>query len=234
MLTRLKSLTLVDQATAQLLEFIDEQKLQAGDSLPSIAQLSETFGASRAVIRECLKSLEAQGIIEICNGKRAAIKPVTSEPLFNYFQRFLKVDKNAVWEFIEIRAALEFQCISLAIARASEEELNEVKNIVSEMRENIDAPQIFAELDVKFHLLIARASHNQTMMHLVESLRGAICESIRLGLEKSLTPEAMEQVQQNHEKLIAAMIERNEPEASRALNAHFDELVITPKPSLVD
>ena len=224
MLTRLKSLTLVDQASSQLLSFIEENDLQAGDSLPSIAQLSETFGASRAVIRESLKSLEAQGIIEICNGRRAKVKPITGEPLFNYFRRFLKVDDKAAWEFAEIRAALEYQCINLALQRGSDAELRSLNILVVQMRENMDSPEEFAELDVQFHLMIAHATHNRTMVHLLESLRGAIRDSIREGLKKRLTPEQMEKVQLDHEKLVMAMIERNKEAANRALSNHFEEL----------
>lgn len=223
MLTRLKSLTLVDQASNQLLSYIEANDLQAGDSLPSIAQLSETFGASRAVIRESLKSLEAQGIIEICNGRKAKVKPISGEPLFNYFRRFLKVDGNAAWEFTEIRVALEQQCINLAIARGSDAELRSLNTLVNEMRKNMDSEQDFAELDVQFHLMIAHATHNRTMVHLLESLRGAIRDSIREGLKKRLTHEQMEKVQLDHEKLVAAMIQRDQLGAQEALSKHFDE-----------
>ena len=99
MLTPLRSHTLVDQASEQLLRLIDESELCEGDSLPSIGELAERFGASRAVIRESLKTLEAQGAIDIANGKKAKIKPVTAEPLFNFFQRAMQMDGRVVSEF---------------------------------------------------------------------------------------------------------------------------------------
>lgn len=224
MLTRLKSLTLVDQASNQLISYIEANDLRAGDSLPSIAQLAETFGASRAVIRESLKSLEAQGVIEICNGRRAKVRPISGEPLFNYFRRFLKVDDNAAWEFTEIRVALEHQCINLAIERGSDAELSSLNTLVNKMRENMNSAEDFAELDVQFHLMIAHATHNRTMVHLLESLRGAIRDAIREGLKKRLTPEQMEKVQLDHEKLVAAMLQRDQVAAQKALSNHFDEL----------
>lgn len=227
MLTRIKALTLVDQANQQLFDYIDNNGLKAGDSLPSIAELSETFGASRAVIRESFKRLEAQGVIEVANGKRAKVRPVTSEPLLNYFQRFMQVDSRAAWEFAEIRIALEMQSVCLAVQRGTDAELEALGTVVRLMRTNLDDPEAFGELDVKFHLLIAHATHNTMMVHLLESLRDAIRESIRKGLLKRLTRAQMETVQGFHERLFETLVERDEPGAIAAMHAHFDEIAMS-------
>lgn len=226
MLTKLKSLTLVDQANEQLLKYIDENQLSEGDSLPSIADLSEQFGTGRAVIRESLKSLEAQGIIEIANGKRARIKPITSEPLLNYFQRLMQVDGGAASEFAEIRVALEVQAVALAIQRGTDAERSELIETVRQMRENLHDVEAFTELDVKFHLQIAHATHNHLMVHLLESLRGAIRESIKRGLQKRLTSQQMESVQVFHEKLADTLINKDVAGAKTAMRAHFDEIAM--------
>ena len=226
-LTRLKPLTLVDQASEQLLQLVDEQRLTAGASLPSIAELAESFGASRAVIREALKSLEAQGVIEIANGKRARMRPVNSEPLLNYFQRALQVDGQTVREFAEIRIGLELQSVALAVERGSDEELQSLEHTVQLMRQNLHDPIAFAEYDVKFHLQIAHASHNQMLVHLLQSLRGAIHASVRKGLHKRLTTNQMNAVQGFHERVAAALIQRNPAEADAAMRAHFDEIAMS-------
>lgn len=227
MLNRLKSLTLVDQANEELLKYIDQNKLVAGDSLPSIGELSERFGASRAVIREALKSLEAKGIIAITNGKRATIKPVTCEPLLGFFQRFMQVEHRAAWEFAEIRKALELQCVSLAIQRGSQQELAELESVVEQMRKNLQDAELFTELDVRFHLLIAHATHNTMMVHLLESIRDTIRDSIRKGLHRRLTRAELETVQGFHECLVERMLSRDEVGAQAAMNAHFDEIAMS-------
>jgi len=226
MLTPLKSLTLVDQANQQLLHYIDENALVAGDSLPSIAKLSEMMGTSRAVVRESLKSLEAKGIIEVANGRRARIRPVTCEPLLGYFQRFLQMERHAAREFAEVRVALELQSVKLAIEYAQDSELAELRELVQRMREHLHDAETFASLDVRFHLQIARASHNSLLVHLLESLRDAIRESIQRGLQKRLTADQMETVQKFHERVMNSMMERNVDGALAAMNAHFDEIAM--------
>jgi len=226
MLTRLKSQTLVEQANQHLLNYINQNRLEAGDSLPSIGELSEFFGASRAVIRESLRCLEARGIIELANGKKAKIRPLTGEPLLTFFQRFMEVDDRATWEFAEIRKALELQCVSLAIRRGSDQELQSLNNIVAQMRANLQNADGFTELDVRFHLMIAHSTHNTMMVHLLESIRDAIRESVRRGLHKRLTRDQLETVQGFHEALVDRMIARDEPGAIEAMNAHFDEIAM--------
>lgn len=227
MLTRIKASTMVEQVNEELLRYIDQNNLQAGDSLPSIGALSEQLGASKAVIREALKSMEAKGIIEIANGKKAKIKPITCEPLLSYFQRCMKVENKTAAEFAEIRKALELQCVSSAIKRGTEEELASLEVVVREMRDNLINAEVFAELDVKFHLLIAHATHNTMMVHLLESIRDPIRESIRRGLHKRLTQSQMETVQGFHERLVENMLARDEAKAILAMNAHFDEIAMS-------
>lgn len=227
MLNSLRSPTLVEQTCEQLLVYIDQQRLAAGDSLPSITALAEFFGASRAVIREVLKSLEARGIIEVANGRRSKIRPVSSEPLLNYFQRCLQVDNRAAWEFMEVRAALEVQSVTLAVQRGTDEELGALVVVVEQMRSNLHDADAFAELDVQFHLLIARASHNTLMVHLLESLRDAIRESVRKGLHKRLTSAQKETVQRFHERLVETLLQRDLNGALEAIHAHFDEIAMS-------
>ncbi|TVZ38222.1 DNA-binding FadR family transcriptional regulator [Alteromonadaceae bacterium 2753L.S.0a.02] len=226
MLTPIKSLTLVDQANQQLLAYIDECALQAGDSLPSIAQLVDLLGASRAVVRESLRSLEARGIIEVANGRRARVKPVTCEPLFGFFQRFSQVEDRAVWEFAEIRVALELQCVRLAAERGTDDQFQGLCETVKLMRRNINRPDKFAELDMQFHLQIAHATQNTMMVHLLESLRDAIRDCIRSGLHKKPSKNQMNTVQTAHERLVDRLVARDVAGAEQALHAHFNESVM--------
>ncbi|WP_018014828.1 FadR/GntR family transcriptional regulator [Teredinibacter turnerae] len=223
MLKPIKSLTLVEQTNDQLLSFIAEQSLQAGDSLPSIAHLSETLGASRAVIRESFRNLEARGIIEVANGRRARIKPVTCEPLMDYFTRFIQVEDRAQEEFTEIRIALELQCIKLAVERGTASQLAEIQHTVSQMRRYLAFQDRFVALDMQFHLQIARATQNTMMVYLLESLRDAIKSCIEQGLSARPDPHQMESVQVVHERLVDALVERDCEKAQKALLAHFYE-----------
>ena len=76
MLTNLSRQTLPEQVAENLIDFIASEGLKPGELLPSTAKLSESFGVSRPVVREGLRSLASLGIIEIVNGKGAIVKPI--------------------------------------------------------------------------------------------------------------------------------------------------------------
>ena len=84
--------------------------------------------------------------------------------------------------------------------------------------------EISAELDVEFHLIIAKATHNTMMVHLIESIRDTIKNSILKGLQKRFTAEQKEIVQGFHETIVERMIQRDALGAAQAMSDHFDEL----------
>src|SRR5688572_30719199 len=100
--TKLNRTTLVEQVARNLVEFIESSHLIPGDTLPSTTKLATNFGVSRPVVREALKFLEAKGVIEISNGKKPTVKPITTELLLGFFDRIVKVEHKALREFMEV------------------------------------------------------------------------------------------------------------------------------------
>ena len=72
--------SLAEQVAQSLTDYI-YNSLEPDDVLPSTAKLAEEYDVSRIVIREALKFLEAQDIIEVANGKRAKVKPISANIL---------------------------------------------------------------------------------------------------------------------------------------------------------
>jgi DNA-binding FadR family transcriptional regulator len=220
--TKLNRTTLVEQVARNLVEFIESSHLKPGDTLPSTTKLATNFGVSRPVVREALKFLEAKGVIEISNGKKPMVKPITTEPLLGFFDRIVKAEHKALREFMEVRQGLEVQSAKLAAQRRTPEQLQAMKQIVAAMRENLHNPAIFIELDVELHLLIAEASHNTMMVRLIESIRETLKVTIEEGLRRrSMTQEQFQPVQTGHECIVAA-IERGEAEeAGKMMRQHL-------------
>src|SRR5512143_1516024 len=123
MLPKITRGTLADQVTDRLLEYIEAQHLKPGDLLPSETSLVASFGVSRPVIREALKSLSGKGIIEIVNGKGALIRPVDSDPLRLFFRRAMQMEYGTLLELMEVRRGLEIQAALLAAQRRNEKDL---------------------------------------------------------------------------------------------------------------
>ncbi|GCE45886.1 DNA-binding FadR family transcriptional regulator [Thermosporothrix hazakensis] len=231
MLGKLHRETLAEQAATSLMNYIRTRNLQPGDTLPSEAELVTEFGVSRQVIREALKSLQGKGVIEIINGKRPTIKPISSELLQTFFTHAAHFNHHTIIELIEVRKGIEVQSAMLAAQRRSETELAHMEEILAAMRRSVGAidtdidtsVDTYIQLDVALHQAIATATHNSMMYHLIHSIRSALIETIREGLLHRHTSEEIERVQEVHEMLVAAIREGNAPAAAQTMAVHFDE-----------
>ena len=228
--TTLTRETLSDQIAQHLADFILEE-LAPGSGLPSEANLAERFGVSRPVVREALRSLAAQGVVEIIGGKGTVVRPVDDRLLRLFFQRALQVGTDTSIELMEVRKPLEVQSATLAAERRTDEELAVIGSKVAAMRTKINHLEAYAQLDVEFHLLVALATHNTTMCHLIGSIRDSLRETIEAGLRRRNTRAQLERVQLLHEEIYNAIAAADPIAAASAMTRHFDEAVtalITP------
>lgn len=226
MLICLQRTTLSQQAADHLLDHIEQHKMSPGDFLPSEGQLAAQFGVSRPIIREALRVLEAKDVITVVNGKGAMVKQLTNELLTAFFQRAARNRRGALVELMEIRRGIEVQSAWLAAQRRPDGDVQEITDVVADMREHLHDPRRFAKLDTRFHLLVAQASGNLMLYHLVESIRDPLEDSIREGLQHRTTEAQFERVQDLHEELLAAIEAADPKAAAAAMTQHFDDALM--------
>lgn len=225
MLPKLSRGTLAEQVTENLLAYIEAQHLKPGDLLPSESGLANSFGVSRPVIREALKNLEGKGIIEIVNGKGALVKPIDSDPLRLFFQRAMQIERSTILELMEVRKGLEVEAAVLAASRRTPKDLDAIEKTVLAMRSQLNNTDEYTRLDVTYHLLVAKASHNEMMVYLVESIRDALRNTISAGLRSRSSQQQLESLQRTHEALLQTLRDGNVEQARLTMSLHFDEAI---------
>src|SRR5215217_3787634 len=169
--TQLRRETLAEQVADELIALIERDELAPGTLLPSENKLAQEFGVSRPMVREALKVLAAKDVIAIANGKGAIVRPMTSEPLRDFFERALRNRHATAIELLEVRRGIEVQSATLAAQRRTAAELSTLKSILPALGEAVHDPAAFTSVDTQFHLLVAAASHNKMLHHLIESIR---------------------------------------------------------------
>jgi GntR family transcriptional regulator, transcriptional repressor for pyruvate dehydrogenase complex len=138
-------------------------KYVPGDRLPSERDLSARYGTHRSSVREALKKLEQQGLIQIRPGGGARVQPLeeaglgvlphlmaASEPP----SRELVAQWLDVWELVVAGAA------RLAVERGTPDEFDEALRLLSRLRARSLAPAAFIETGDALTHLVARASRN--------------------------------------------------------------------------
>jgi GntR family transcriptional repressor for pyruvate dehydrogenase complex len=163
--------TLSEAAFEKLVHSLIGGSWKEGDRIPPERELCQKLGIGRASLREALKALELIGMLESKVGDGTFVCPRSdflSRPLL---WAITGSDKNELRDLIEARRLLEVDIAALAAERATNEELQLIEEAVEDFRTHINIPSAALEADMKFHLAVARAAHNDVLRNAVQLLR---------------------------------------------------------------
>jgi GntR family transcriptional regulator, transcriptional repressor for pyruvate dehydrogenase complex len=173
-----------EQILLQVEQAIIDGRLQPGDRLPAERDLAQTFGASRASVREALRVLEMFGVMVARRGTGADSGSVVAGSAQSGLQSALRLQAGLqripTRDMVEVRSVLEQHAAQKAAGRAREGLTARMRQIVEGMRSATDIGQ-FNELDTEFHVELARASGNTLLPVLMEALRGTMRRAMLEG-----------------------------------------------------
>jgi DNA-binding FadR family transcriptional regulator len=210
--------TMHEELQERLKEYILANKLQAGDPLPTEAQLADQLGVSRAAVREGLRSLESLGLIYSRRGEGRYVRGFNLDPILENLHYSLLFDTEDISEMIEVRERLETGFIDTAIAAMDQATLEDLRGLVVEMRRRALAGEYFLDRDLEFHATIYRPINNQVLSKLLDVFF-TIYKNLRdrsLLTIKNAVNEAA-----NHEAILNAIAARDAPLAERLILEHF-------------
>src|SRR5437764_7340782 len=109
----------------QIRQAIVTGKLDQGERLPPERELAEQFGVSRVTVRDALRALEAMGLIEVRVGARGgAFVTVPSGSIVGQtMSDMMMMSAVTPGDIVEARLVVELGTVTLACARATEEDL---------------------------------------------------------------------------------------------------------------
>lgn len=185
-------------------------ELKPGERLMEI-QLANKLGVSRTPIREALRKLELEGLVNMVPRKGAEVADITEKSLR---------------DVLEVRKALEELSVQLACEKITEEEIEELKRVAERFKDTLDDQDVtkIAEADVAFHDVIYTATDNQKLILLLNNLRE---QMYRYRVEYLKKEEAYPQLIAEHEELIDNISKRNKEEATRIMCEHIANQVAT-------
>lgn len=225
MFTPVKNKKIYQLIVEQIQEMILSGQLKAGDKLPSERTMAETFQASRASIREAVRSLEILGIIETRQGEGSFIRETTGNQWLEPLSVMFKLSGGTFNEILEMRQILETQAARLAADRISEDEKEHLQYLIKALKESKDEEEM-VQYDQAFHMLIAEASRNM----LIASVMSAITAILQNFIE-----EARESVNiwshdpavltAQHERVCQAILAGDGEVAAKAMETHFEMVV---------
>jgi GntR family transcriptional repressor for pyruvate dehydrogenase complex len=116
----------------QIYRIIEEDRLVAGDKIPSERELSERLKVGRSSVREALRALEFLGVIETRRGEGTYIREFGEHQLIDLLGMFILQEKKAKDDVVETKLLIEQLCLRLACKRRSETQLNQLKEMIQQ------------------------------------------------------------------------------------------------------
>lgn len=200
----------------QLVELI--ASASAGELvLPPERRLCEQLAVSRNVLREALSALGHQGVVET-RGKARIGLPARARARLVARVASGGPERELVLDPMEVRQMLEPEAAALAAGRASEEAVAELERWVVLMQQGLARGERVVEYDSAFHVAIAQATGNHTLVQLV----GALTDALRESRERSFVPAgAADGALADHRAILDAVRARDAAAARRAMRAHL-------------
>ncbi len=226
--TKVKSLRIYETVISQLKEKIAQGELAPGDMLPPERELASLMGVSRASVREALTVLQFMQLIESRPGGGTFVSSkLQQNQLVEKLNSIAPAENgNILLDLLELREVLEPRIVELAVARASEEEIEKIEKsfemLYADLDENEDENEEGRSFsDVIFHLAIASASHNMVFAGLLETMLSMIEETRYQTLLISRKPG---EIREEHAQILKNIKNRDILGAKKAMITHLHNI----------
>jgi len=214
-------LRLPARIAAAIMEEINAGRLQLGDRLPTEQILAESFGVSRNVVREAIAQLRSTGILYSRQGVGTVVALGQSDPTRQ--SQPAPGDPTLHRHAYELRAIIEAEGAALAARRADAAQLAAMSLTIERMRTCERWEQEGTDLDVGFHLAVARASGNPYIVDAIGVLAGTMRETIIVTFHRSggIVGEVRTLTIDEHSAIRDAIARRQPDEARAAMALHI-------------
>jgi DNA-binding FadR family transcriptional regulator len=197
-----------EEAVDQIAEKVKSGDLHVGDRLPSERELAAQMRISRPTLREAVKVLVEAGLLEVRRGQSGGIFVAAELVPRELLRTGLEIRVSEVAGVLEARRLLEPRVAQLAAVHAGEDDFAAMAGLIERKRELAGSDDflrnedLFLQLDLKFHLAMARATRNSTVVSLMRSLIKRLEIARDMAVHAPLVPDWVIDI---HERTLAAI-----------------------------
>lgn len=168
------------------------------------AEIAERLSVSRTPVREAIRRLEAEGLVDHLPRSGATVR---------------RLDYSETMELYEMRTVLEGTAARLAARAASPVELEELQAINAEMRAADGQPERLVRLNRQFHRRLLEASRNRFLLRAMATVENTL---LILGASSMHLPERAVAAVAEHGEVLDALLIRDGAAAEAAMRRHME------------
>ncbi len=204
----------------ELLRRIDAGEYPIGGRAPTERELMDMFAVGRSTAREAVRVLVAADILDVRPGRGPVVLRTSEETQrsMDPLGLSLLLEDQSLGQLYEFRLLVETECVANAAFRAEPDEVTELTRLLKAFRAAVAKDEPTYELDVRFHLAIARASRNEVYVAVLE----AVTE--RLAYTRAITdavPGARELAVLGHSEICSAIRLHDADRGRKAMQSHI-------------
>jgi GntR family transcriptional repressor for pyruvate dehydrogenase complex len=208
-----------------ILEQIVQGEYQADEALPPEGDLAATAGVSRLTVREALKKLQAQNVVQVRRGLGTYVNPTAQWTDLEAILRAAAAaadTPDVALRLLEIRRMVETGAAELAALHATDEDLSRMEDAIADLIRAHEAGDLDAvtATDLAFHDAVFRASGNPFLPVVLGPL-GQFLYSMRRETSAFL-PVQVHAIE-HHGLVLDAIRTRDPQRARRAMEAHINQ-----------
>lgn len=210
------------QIISSLKELINFKNLEPGDKLPSERMLAEKFNVTRSNLREALQTLEFYGLVKSIPQSGTFVADIGVTALNGMIDDILGLPEPTFKNLVEARIFLELKAVKLAAMRRTEEDLLHMENTLAEYSEKVIRGEDAVQEDLLFHLAIAKASANPTLITFMLKITPEIINNFEKHhvCDKDTAFRGI----QEHKDILDAIKASDSDAAKSAMKVHFKVL----------
>lgn len=209
----------------QIEEAIISGELKPHERLPSERELQQIFGVGRASVREAIRVLESNGMVEVRTGAVSGgifVKPISTATTVEALQRLFLLEKISERELVEFRQAVEGITGYWAAKRATDEDIRRIQEVVDNTEPGDIRWDEFHDADVEFHLAVAEAAKNRINLIVMKAVRQTMIRVMRNVFKTLMTRrQARDAIIQEHRAILEAIRNRDAERARDLMVSHI-------------
>lgn len=179
-------------------------ELRPGERLMEV-KLAEKMGVSRTPVREAIRKLELEGLVDMIPRKGAHVADLSVKDIV---------------DVLEVRASLDGLAALLAAERITDEEIDELNHVNSQFLSFLQKENLQGSIkkDVEFHEIIYRSSRNEKLIQIVSNLREQVQRFRVIYLKDYVNPKELEK---EHKDIIDAICSKDSDLSRRVAQNHI-------------
>ncbi|HHW47189.1 MAG TPA: GntR family transcriptional regulator [Clostridiaceae bacterium] len=187
-----------------LREAIIVGELKPGERLMEV-QLAEKMGVSRTPVREAIRKLELEGLVNMVPRKGAHVADLSVKDIM---------------DALEVRACVDGLATALAAERITDDELKELKRVQQQFAQYVEKGNLqgLIKKDVEFHDIIYNSSRNEKLIQITNNLREQV-QRFRVIYLKDY--DSTREIIKEHTDIYEALLKRDRQLAQEAAQRHI-------------